>query len=228
MWQPQVEALGAHARVVRFDHRGHGASPVPPGPYTVDDLGQDVLALLDHLGVERAHYVGLSLGAMVGMWLAARASERIDRLALLCCGPYLPPVAGWFERAAAVRAGGIAAVADPVFARWFTADFAGAEPYRRMLLATPVEGYAGCCEAIGAMDLRPLLGQIHAATLVIAGAADPAAPPEMGAHIAATVRSGRLVVVPGAAHLANVEQPGIVNQHLVEHLFSEGGGVSVP
>src|SRR6188472_3087695 len=111
MWLPQVPRLSQRLRVVRFDHRGHGGSPVPPGPYTVAELGGDVLELLDHLGVRRAHYAGLSLGGMVGIWLAAYAPERVDRLALLSTAAYLPPAQGWLDRAAAVRAGGMAAVA---------------------------------------------------------------------------------------------------------------------
>lgn len=217
MWEPQVPVLAPRLRVVRFDHRGHGRSPVPPGPYTVDDLGGDVLDLMDHLGLDRAHYAGLSLGGMVGMWLAAHAPERIESLALLCTGAQLPPAQGWLDRAAAVRTGGMAAVADAVLARWFTADFAGAEPYRQMLLSTPAEGYAGCCEAIAALDLRPVLGQIRARTLVIAGEQDPATPPELGRAIATAVPGARFVAVAGAAHLANVERPDVVSELLAAH-----------
>ncbi len=219
MWLPQVPRLSQRLRVVRFDLRGHGGSPVPPGPYTVDELGRDVIALLDHLGVARAHYAGLSLGGMVGMWLAANAGERVDRLALLCTAAHLPPSQGWYDRAAAVRSGGVDAVAEAVLARWFTAGYPDdTSAYRRMLLATPAEGYAACCEAIATMDLRPNLGTIGSPTLVIAGAADPATPSELGAQIAAAVPRGRIVVVPGAAHLANVERAGAVTDLLAEHL----------
>jgi 3-oxoadipate enol-lactonase len=218
MWSLQVPELARHLRVVRFDHRGHGGSPVSPGPYTVDVLGRDLLALMDHLGVDRAHYAGLSLGGMVGMWLAAHAPDRVDRLALLCTAAHLPPAQGWLDRAAAVRAGGMAAVADAVVARWFTAEFSDVEPYRRMLLSTPVAGYAGCCEAIATMDLRPVLGGIRAPSLVIAGALDPATPPELGRHIASTVPGARFVEVAGAAHLANVEQADVVTELLASHL----------
>jgi 3-oxoadipate enol-lactonase len=219
MWSPQLRRLTRRARVIRFDHRGHGGSSVPPGPYTVDDLGRDVIALLDHLGVARAHYAGLSLGGMVGMWLAAHASERIDRLALLCTAAHLPPAQAWHDRAKAVRAGGIPAVADAVLTRWFTTEFAeDLSPYREMLLATPAEGYAACCEAIGGMDLRPILATITASTLVIAGERDPATPPELGEYIATAVPRARLMVVPGAAHLANVERSDVVTALLAEHL----------
>jgi 3-oxoadipate enol-lactonase len=218
MWAPQVPVLARHLRVVRFDLRGHGRSPVPPGPYTVADLGRDVLALMDHLGIERAHYAGLSLGGMVGMWLAAHAPERIDRLALLCTAAHLPPAQGWLDRAAAVRAGGMAAIADTVLTRWFTPEFSDIQPYRQMLLATPVEGYAACCEAIAELDLRPVLPTIDAPTLVIAGAQDPATPPELGQQIASAIPGATLVTVPKAAHLANVEQAETVTGLLAAHL----------
>jgi len=218
MWRLQVPVLSRSLRVVRFDHRGHGRSPVLPGPYTVDDLGHDVLALLDHLGVTRAHYAGLSLGGMLGMWLAAHAPDRVDRLALLCTGACLPPAQGWFDRASVVRAGGMAVVADAVVARWFTPGFADAAPFRQMLLDTGPEGYASCCEAIGALDLRPVLSRITAPTLVIAGADDPATPPALGQAIAAAIPGARFAVVAGAAHLANVERADEVNRLLATHL----------
>jgi 3-oxoadipate enol-lactonase len=218
MWAPQVPVLARHLRVVRFDHRGHGRSPVPPGPYTVADLGRDVLALMDHLGIARAHYAGLSLGGMVGMWLAAHAPARIDRLALLCTAAHLPPAQGWLDRAAAVRAGGLAAVADAVLARWFTPEFTDTQPYRQMLLATPAEGYAACCEAIAELDLRPVLGTIAAPTLVIAGEQDPATPPELGQQIASAIPGATFVTVPRAAHLANVERAETVTGLLAAHL----------
>jgi 3-oxoadipate enol-lactonase len=184
----------------------------------VDDLGRDVLALIEHLGVARAHYAGLSLGGMVGMWLAAHAPARIDRLALLCTGACLPPAQGWLDRAAAVRAGGVAAIADAVLARWFTPAFTGTAPYRQMLLATPVDGYAACCEAIAALDLRPVLGGIRAPTLVIAGERDAATPPELGRQIASAVPRARYMEVAGAAHLANVERADVVTALLATYL----------
>lgn len=218
MWLPQVPRLRQRLRVVRFEHRGHGRSPAPPGPYTMDDLGRDVVELIDHLGVSRVHYAGLSLGGMIGMWLATQAPERVDRLALLCTGACLPPAQGWLDRAATVRDEGMAAVADAVVARWFTAAVEDREPYRRMLLGTTVDGYAGCCEAIGSCDLRPAIGAIAAPTLVIAGAEDPATPPELGREIADAVPGAAFVVIPGAAHLANVERADVVTELLAAHL----------
>jgi 3-oxoadipate enol-lactonase len=216
MWEPQLPALAQRHRIVRYDHRGHGRSPVPPGPYTVDGLGADVLRLLDTLGADRVDYAGLSLGGMVGMWLAAHAPDRIGRLALLCTAAHLPAELGYRQRAATVRAEGMAGIVEPVLGRWFTPAFppADREPYRAMLAGTDPEGYAGCCEAIASLDLRPVLSKITAPTLVVAGADDPAIPPRYAEQIAAAVPGSRLVVLDGAAHLANVERAGAVNRLL--------------
>jgi len=223
MWDGQLP-LASRWRVVRFDHRGHGRSPTPPGPYTIADLGRDVLELMDALGLERASFGGLSLGGMVGMWLAANAPERIDRLVLLCTAAWLPTAAAYADRAVAIRtAGSTAPIADAVLNRWLTSPFATAHPdirsrLRAMLVATEAEGYAACCEAIAAMDLRNQLARIPAPTLVLSGADDPATPVELQAAIAAAVPGARHEVIPSAAHLAAVEQPERVNQLIGEHL----------
>jgi 3-oxoadipate enol-lactonase len=224
MWDPQVPALAERLRVVRFDVRGHGRSPVPAGPYELADLGRDVLALMDALAIDRAAYAGLSIGGMVGMWLAAHAPERIDRLALLCTSAHLPPASMWAERAATVRAAGsTGAIADAVVARWLTEPFARAHPellaeLRAMLAAQPPDGYAACCGAIERMDLRPDLGAIRAPVLVVAGADDRATPPEHARVIAGAIPGARLEVLAPAAHLANVEQPEAVTRLLLDHL----------
>ncbi|MEB3022612.1 MULTISPECIES: 3-oxoadipate enol-lactonase [Mycolicibacter] len=223
MWDAQIGALQERFRVVRYDTRGHGGSPVPAGPYTIDDLADDAVALLDRLGVQRAHLVGLSLGGMTAMRVAARNPERVERMAVLCTGAQLPPADAWTERAATVRANDSSSVAAAVVQRWFTAEYLAAHPDVRseseaMVAATPAEGYAGCCEVIAAMDLRADLASITAPTLAIAGADDPATPPAKLDEIAAGVKDGRLLVVPHAAHLANAEQPGIVTRALIEHL----------
>ncbi len=222
-WDAQAAALAERFRVVRYDTRGHGDSPVPPGPYSIDDLADDVVALLDRLGVAKAHVVGLSLGGMTGMRLAARNPERVDRLVVLCTGAHLTPSSAWTERAATVRDGGAVAVAEAVVARWYTPGFLDANPAVRkeseeMVATTPAEGYAGCCEVIAAMDLRPDLPHITAPTLAIAGADDPATPPPHLEEIAAAVRDGRLLVVPDSAHLANAQQPGTITPAIIEHL----------
>jgi 3-oxoadipate enol-lactonase/4-carboxymuconolactone decarboxylase len=223
MWEPQVPALAERYQVVRYDTRGHGRSPVPDGPYSPDDLADDALALLDRLGVERAAVVGLSLGGMTAMRLAAREPHRVDRLAVLCSSALLGPAQAWADRAALVRAEGTAAVAETVVARWFTEDLRtrdqeGVRRMQDMIAGTPAEGYAACCEAIGSMDLRDDLERICAPTLALAGAKDPATPPEHLAAIADRVPDGRLVVVPQSAHLASWEQAGAVNAALLAHL----------
>jgi 3-oxoadipate enol-lactonase len=226
MWDPQMPALTQSFRVIRYDHRGHGRSPAPPGPYDIEDLGHDLVALLDRLGVARAHVFGVSIGGMVGMWVAAHAPDRVDRLVLCSTSSRLGPPEAWAERAATVRAKGTAAVADAVVARWFTPAYAARNPgtvaeMRAMLAATPAEGYAACCGAVERMDLRADLGAIRAPTLVIAGADDPATPPSQAERIADGITGSRLVVIEDAAHLVNVEQVDAVDRLVIDHLSGE-------
>jgi 3-oxoadipate enol-lactonase len=223
MWDPQVDALSARFRVLRYDHRGHGGSPVPDGPYSMADLGGDVLALLDRLELERVHVGGLSLGGMVAMWLATHAPQRVDRLVLCCTAAHFPPPELWDERARAVRAEGMGALVDGVMERWLTPGFRAREPeaverLRATFLATAPEGYAGCCAAIRDMDLRAELPGVAAPTLVLAGAEDPATPPARGAEIADAIPGARLEVLPDAAHLANLEQRDALTRAMAEHL----------
>ncbi|CAN7602036.1 3-oxoadipate enol-lactonase [Mycolicibacterium frederiksbergense] len=223
MWDAQLADLEQRFRVVRYDTRGHGGSPVPEGPYVIDDLADDLVALLDRLDIAKAHLVGLSLGGMTVMRVAIRNPERVQRLALLCTGAQLPPASAWTERGATVRAQGSAAVAAAVVQRWFTPAHLDAHPdvrrgYEQMIAATPAEGYAACCEAIAELDLREQLSGITAPTLAIAGADDPATPPAKLEEIVARIPGSRLLTVPQAAHLANVEQPAIITPALIEHL----------
>jgi 3-oxoadipate enol-lactonase len=222
MWDLNVPALEERYRVVRYDTRGHGDSPRSAGPYSIDDLVDDLVALLDRLGVARAHVVGLSLGGMTAMRLAIREPERVDRLVLLCTSARLEPEL-WRERAARVRADGTGAIAATVVDRWFTPAYlerhtAIRARYEAMVASTSATGYAGCCDAIIAMDLRPDLPSIKAPTLAIAGADDPAIPPEHLRHIADALPDGRLLVVPDAAHLANVQQSDAINAAIIAHL----------
>jgi 3-oxoadipate enol-lactonase len=225
IWDPQLLALGDGFRLLRYEHRGHGGSPAPPGPYALADLAADVLRLLDDFGVERASYCGISLGGMIGMWLAAHVPDRIDVLGLCCTAAYLPPAQGWADRAAQVRRAGLASISGPIVGRWFTPAFRDRDPaipaaYTATLEGIDPEGYAGCCEAIATMDLRGSLAAIAAPTLVIAGAEDPSTPPWHGALIAQGIRNSRLTVVRGAAHLANVSSPDEVTAALRAHLVT--------
>jgi 3-oxoadipate enol-lactonase len=230
MWDPQVPELSAAHRVIRFEHRGHGGSPVPTGPYTIDELGADVLTMLDRLDLPRVSYCGLSIGGMVGQWLAINAPGRIDKLILLCTAPYLPPASAWRERAAAVReAGTPEVVADAVIGRWFTSGYTESHPdivarYRAMIAAIDPEGYAGCCEAIAGMDLRAGLPGITAPTLVVAGRQDPSIPPEHGEAIAVAIPGARIEILDPGAHLASVERADAVTALIAEHLAGTRSG----
>jgi len=227
MWDPQAHALSERFRLIRFDTRGHGASPEPLGPYLIEDLAGDVLALLDRLEIDRTSFCGASIGGMIGMWLAANAPERVDRLVIVCSSAHMPPPEAWAERAGTVRdAGTTEPIADAVVARWLTPGYARAHPdaqrwLRWMLAASPPEGYASCCEAIECWDFRDQLERISAPTLVIGGEFDLAAPPEQHASvIAERVPGARLELVP-AAHIASVELPDEVARLIIDHLNEE-------
>ncbi len=227
MWDAQAAALSERFRVLRYDTRGHGGSPAPPGPYSVAELGGDLLALLDRLELERVSFCGLSIGGMTGMWLGVNAADRIDRLAICCTAMRLPPPEMWTDRAALVRNDGMTAVIDATMERWFTPAFPGRSPevverIREIFLMTDPEGYAGCCEALGDFDMTGELGAVRAPTLVIAGEEDPVGTPERAAAIAAEVVDSRLVVLPEARHLAAVEQSEAVTKELERLLDGEG------
>jgi 3-oxoadipate enol-lactonase len=223
MWDDQAAVLSQHCRLLRYDTRGHGASPVPPGPYAIGELGRDVIDLLNRLDIRRASFCGLSIGGMTGMWLGANAPERLDRLVLCCTAPELPPRQDWVERAALVREQGTGTVVDATLERWFTPAFAARDPerlerLRQTFLSIPAEGYAGCCEAISEVALSSDLGNVRAPTLVIAGADDPVGTPAIARDMAGAIPGARLEIVPDARHLANVEQAELVTDALREHL----------
>ena len=232
VWQYQLPVLSRHFRVVRYEARGHGApgeqSPAPRGPYTIAELGADVLALLNGYDIERFAFAGVSLGGMTGLWLAANAPERITSLAVCCAAlTAMPNAQAWHDRAALVRDAGMAPLAGTVVPRWFTPAFMAREPEAvqtvvDMLKATNPEGYAGCGEAIAALDLRPLLGSVRAPTLVLSGAEDIAAPPSVGAYTARAIPGARLTVIAAASHFAHYEKPGPVTNALLSHFKSEG------
>ncbi|MGY1692497.1 3-oxoadipate enol-lactonase [Geodermatophilus sp. SYSU D01105] len=222
MWDPQVPALAERFRVVTYDTRGHGSSPAPAGPYRLDDLVDDVVALLDRLGVRRAHVAGLSLGGMTAMRLAAREPDRVRRIALLCTSAKTEPQ-GFLDRAAAARSGGTAPLAPAVVSRWLTPSFAAAHPdlvarLEAMIAGADDEGYAACCEVVAHLDLREELSRIGAPTLVVSGAEDPALPPDHQRAIAEGIPGAELVSVSPGAHLANLESPLEVTGALLAHL----------
>lgn len=212
MWDPIMSRLVERFRVLRYDHRGHGASPAPRGPYEIADFGRDLVRLLDRLQLERVSFCGLSLGGMVGQWLGAHAPERVDRLVLCCTAPRMLKPDDFTARGAAVRAKGMAPIVDLAINRWFSAGFIAKQPdaiapLRLALLSVNVEGYAATCDAIAAMDQREDLPRIKALTLVLAGAADVVTPPEQAEQMADMIPGAEIVVLPGAPHIACVEQP---------------------
>lgn len=222
LWDPQRE-LQSQRSLLLYDHRGHGASPSPAGPYTVADLGADVIALLDTLGAGAVSFCGLSLGGMVGLWLAAHHPERIDRLVVMSALARLEPAARYTERAATVRAGGIAPIATDVVRRWFSEGYAQHHPatlhrFGAELQALPAEGYAACCEALAACDLRTDIRRIEAPTLLVAGAEDPIVRPGAAVLFGNSFREASVAVVSGAGHLVNVERPDVVNGLIADHL----------
>jgi 3-oxoadipate enol-lactonase len=206
LWDAQLEAFTPRLQLVRYDHPGHGGSPVPTRPIGIQDLGLSVIATLDRLGLERASFCGISLGGCVGMWLAAHAPRRVERLVLACTSPRFPAEV-YAERAAAVREHGIEPIADAVVGRWVRADHPRRAELREQLLSTAPEGYARCCEALAEFDARPFLDRIAAPTLVIHGGADPAVSCDDVALLTERIPDSRLVVLEDAKHLANVDDP---------------------
>jgi 3-oxoadipate enol-lactonase len=226
MWDPQVPPLAERYRVVTYDTRGHGESPAPAGPYALDDLVDDLVALLDEVDAPRAHVVGLSLGGMTGLRLAVREPERVDRLAVMCTSAK-PEPQGFLDRAAAVRSGGTAPIAPTVATRWLTPPFAAEHPdlvarLEAMIAGADDEGYASCAEVVARVDLREDLGRITAPTLVVSGADDPALPPEHQRLIAEGIPGAELLTVAPAAHLANLERTLEVTGALLAHLDAGG------
>lgn len=209
LWDAQMPELSGRFRVLRYDSRGHGASAVTPGPYTIAQLGRDVLVLMDRLKIPRAHFCGLSIGGMVGMWLAVHAPRRIDRLVLCNTSPRVGPAQLWNTRIENVRKGGIAAIADAVLERWFTAAFRERAPdtvatMRATLIATPVDGYIAACAAVRDIDQWQSIGAIKRPTLVIAGTHDAATPAADGRKMAQTIAQAQYAELD-AAHISNVE-----------------------
>ncbi|MFD9705503.1 alpha/beta fold hydrolase [Lentzea sp. NPDC059081] len=205
-------------RLLRFDHRGHGRSAPSDGPCTIEDLANDVVELLDHLGLRQVYYCGVSLGGMVGMWLAAHTG-RISRLALLCTTAWYPDKSVWDSRIEVLRSSGMEPAADAIVGRWFTPAFSPAvvARFRAELLEVDVPSYVACCEAIREMDLRADLAKIDVPTVVIAAAQDQATPPELARQIADELPDSELYVVGDAAHLAVVEAPRTISVILDDH-----------
>jgi 3-oxoadipate enol-lactonase len=216
LWEPQMPALTAAWRVLRYDLPGHGGSEVLQG--TIGDIAEAVAGTLDALGLDTAAYGGVSLGGAIGTTLAIEHPARITSLILCCTSARFGEPSGWHERAAKVRAGGLEPLADMLVGRWFTSGHTDTRRARAMLSQVDPEGYAACCEALAAFDVRDRLGEVRAPTLVIAGAEDIATPLDHAETLAQGIPGADLVVVPGAAHLANLERPEPVTNAMLRHL----------
>jgi 3-oxoadipate enol-lactonase len=225
MWEPQLPELTRHFRVIRYDARGHGKSVVTPGPYSIEQLARDALAILDALEIASAHWVGLSLGGMIGQWLVTHAPQRIGRAVLANTGAQMGRPDLWNMRVRTAREKGMEALVESIVARWFTPGFqkTQVETVARisaMVKATPAEGYAATCSAIRDMDQRESIRRASRPVLVIVGAQDPATPPAMGQLIARSIPGGKLATVD-AAHLSNVEQPLTFTRAVVDFLSAK-------
>jgi 3-oxoadipate enol-lactonase len=212
MWDDQVAALKSSYRILRYDQRGHGGTQATPGPYSFDLLVADVIALLDMLGIKRAHFCGLSMGGMTALFLAQRHPDRFDRIIACDCGPASTPASAqqWKERIDIAAKDGIGALVEPTIGRWFPPDFVAAKPpvldkVRQMIRTTPIAGFSGCAQALSDYDLRPGLAGIDRRTLLIVGTKDATLAGIR--QIKEAVPGAALVELEGAGHISNVEQP---------------------
>jgi 3-oxoadipate enol-lactonase len=224
MWEPQLDVLSRSFSVVCYDIRGHGGSSATPGDYSLALLAQDVIALLDHLGVEKAHYIGLSLGGMIGQYLGAWHGERLSSLAL-CATTSEAPKESWEARVIEAREIGVAPLVEATVDRWVTPEFKREQPelmekMRAMVLGTSLDGYAGCGAAIRDMELAAVLGQITVPTLVVAGEADTSTPLPILERIANSIPGAQWVSVANAAHMPTLERPDVCNPALERFLLA--------
>jgi 3-oxoadipate enol-lactonase len=223
IWQDVVQAFTDRFRVILYDKRGHGLSDAPPAPYTIDEHTTDLLALLDHLKVDKAALVGLSVGGMIAQRMAVRAPERVQALVLSCTAAKIGTPELWAERIASVENGGIEPIADNVLQRWFTPLFRKTQAdevtgWRNMLIRTPIHGYAGTCAAIRDADLRPDAGRIKAPTLCVAGDQDGSTPADVVKGTADLIPGARFVLIDGAGHIPCVEKPAVLSKLISQHL----------
>jgi 3-oxoadipate enol-lactonase len=225
MWKPQLPLLEKHYRVLRYDARGHGESDAPKGPYTFPDLVGDIIGLMDHFGIAKADYMGLSLGGMTGLGLVLAHPDRIERF--VCCDARAdasPPfLAMWDSRMAAIRSGGMEAILAPTLERWFRPDFAERDPQRyaeakEMVLATDADGYCACAEALKTLDYIDELKAIKVPTLYVVGADDAGATPATMRDMAARTPGSAYAEIPAAAHIANMEQPAAFDRAIAGYL----------
>jgi 3-oxoadipate enol-lactonase len=225
MWRPQLDLLEPYFQVLRFDTRGHGSSDAPAGSYTLEQLVDDTIGILDELDFDRVYWVGLSMGGMIGQGLALDHPDRIERLVLADTAAIIPDEAQpvWQERLDAVQSEGMPTVAESTLERWFTPRYLEQNPseidqIRQQILATPVAGYVGCSEAIRRLNYLNRLSAIQTPTLIMVGADDLGTPVAASEAMHAQIKGSQLVVIPDAAHLSNIEQAQFFNDHLIAFL----------
>jgi 3-oxoadipate enol-lactonase len=222
IWYPQLSALLDHFRIVRYDSRGHGNTPASRGPYSIEELGRDALAILDTLGIEKAHWLGLSMGSVVGLWLLINAPGRIGRAVLAGTAAQMPGPEMWNSRIQSARESGMENAAEAAAERWFTKQFSDAEPgeverVKAMVRATSVEGYVASCAALRDIDLREAVRGITNRVLIITGRHDMSTPPGMGALAASAIPGAQLVTLD-APHLSNIEDAANFNKAVLDFL----------
>ena len=232
MWDGQIGVLTKHFKVIRYDSRGHGKSPVSGGAYSIAGLGRDAVAIMDAMQLDRVHWLGLSMGGMVGQWLLTNARERIGRAILANTAANMSPPDIWNTRIRTVLSQGMGAIIPAVMDRWFTLEFQARAPTEMakvvaMLRSTPAHGYAGCCGAIRDMDQRESIRGISNPVLVIVGQRDPATTPEAGAYLASAIRDAKLVTLD-AAHLSNIEAEAAFNKAIAAFLTDASGRFAPP
>ena len=227
MWNPQRKVLESLFQILRYDTRGHGKSEAPPGVYTLDLLGEDAVALLDALGIDQVHWVGLSMGGMIGQSIALNYPKRLQSLALCDTMAVVPEEAQpiWQERIDAVREKGVASQWEPTMERWFTPTFLNLSPYmlgviREEFLATPAKGYLGCIYAIRKLNYLNRLSEIKIPTLIMVGEDDPGTPVSASEAMQQRIPNSKLMIIKSARHLSNVEQPEVFNSNLIKFLES--------
>ena len=223
LWDQQMHAVDGRCRVVRYEACGHGVSDLPRGRVTIERLGQDLLALFDHLDIEHAVVCGCSLGGVIALWLAVNRPGRLTGVVLANTGAKIGTNESWDARIAAVQAGGTAAVRDQVVGRFLTPEFRARDPETTALIAEMIEatsdaGYIAACEALRAIDLRADAGRVRVPVLIVGSERDQSTPPELSRDLHASIEGSELVMIADAAHLSNVEQAASFNAALVRFL----------
>jgi 3-oxoadipate enol-lactonase len=229
MWEPQTPVLASRYRILRYDTRGHGGTDAPAGPYSLEELTEDVCALLQALGIARTHFIGLSMGGMIGQIMALKYPHMLQSVVLCDTMSRVPTEAKptWEERMHTAETRGMEPLVEPTIARWFTAPFRDQRPdvidkVRTMIRTTPPRGYSGCCHAIAALNLTDQLPAITLPTLIIVGEDDPGTPVAASRVIQEQIKGSELVILKSAAHLSNMEQPEAFNQALTTFLQRVG------